>query len=186
MIWLIPYFQCTHIHNSSLTYIIWMINFIIFLPHFYFEVTFVVVETIVVVIEVSQVVPFKPIQSFLIIYVNNTMNSHRINYYCYRHNYFTVCTLQVISLIVSSIQSIVSRNSEVRVVICLEWPQFSYDLTHYIFSMQSHSYFITHIYYFHFRFYHIPNKILLQRDKHRKTGCNKVLFTAVREADLLS
>ena len=41
---------------------------------FYFEVTLFFVETIVFVIKLIQVVPFKPIQSFQIIHVHTTMH----------------------------------------------------------------------------------------------------------------
>ena len=49
------------------------------------------------VIEVSQVATFKPILSFLSLHVNTTMHDYTINNYCYRHNYFNACALQVIT-----------------------------------------------------------------------------------------
>ena len=67
--------------------------------NFYFEVTLFFVETITIIIEVSQVVKFKSIQSFRIINNNTTIHDYRINYYCYRHHYFTVSEIQVITFI---------------------------------------------------------------------------------------
>ena len=63
---------------------------------------------------------FKPIQYFRIIHVNTKINPHMINYYCYHPHYFTVCELRVTSFIISLIQLIIARNSEVRAVVCFK------------------------------------------------------------------
>ena len=68
-----------------------------------------------------------------------TMHAHTISSYFYRHHYFTVCTLQVISLIVMIIQLIKVRNRKVEVVVCFDWIQFSYNSTISIFLLHSHS-----------------------------------------------
>ena len=81
-------------------------------------------ETTVILIEASQVVPFKPIQTVQLIHVNNTMHDYTINNYCYCCHYFTVGSLPVISFIVTLIQSIIFSNSKVRAVVCLKWIQF--------------------------------------------------------------
>ena len=43
-----------------------------------------------------------------------TIHAHKIEHYCYRHHYFTVCALQVISFIVLLIKLIIFWNIEVR------------------------------------------------------------------------
>ena len=96
---LIPYFLCTHIHTSSLKYVIYILYLSPYYCDFYYEVTLFFVEKIFVIINVSQVFPVKAIQSFWIKHVNNILNNHMINNYCYRHNYFTIYALQAISLI---------------------------------------------------------------------------------------
>ena len=86
------------------------------------------------------------------------MHAHTINYYCHHHNYFTVCALQVISLIILSIQSMIFGNSKERAVVCFEKISFSvrFDSFHifdalifilhhshllFSFSILSHSYY---------------------------------------------
>ena len=105
------------------------------------------------------------------------MNSRRIDYYCYRHHYFTVCALQVISFIVSSIQSTIVCNSNVIAVVCFELIKLLWYSIHFIFLTHSHSYFITEIYYFHFIIYQIPttnftlkSNYLLLENCHRNEG----------------
>ena len=68
--------------------------------NFYFEVTVFIDETFIIVIYLRHVVLFKPILSFRILYVNTTIHDYTINCYCYRHQYFTVYSLQVIISIV--------------------------------------------------------------------------------------
>ena len=99
------------------------------------------------------------------------MHVHMIKTYCYFRHYFYVCAWQVLSFILLLIFStivgnikaravIFFRNSEVRVVVCFKQIQIFYNLTHYIFSLHSYSYFISHMYYLHYRFYHIHNTIV--------------------------
>ena len=99
MIWLIPCFWCTHIHTSSLTFIILIYILSHFYYSFYFEVTLFVVETIFVVNEASQVVPNKLIHLFLILHVNTIINAYMVDYYCYCCHTFTVFSLSVIFFI---------------------------------------------------------------------------------------
>ena len=102
---------------------------------------------------------FLRVQLFRILHHNTTIHAHMIGSYCYCRHYFTVCEFQVISFIVLSIQSIIAMNSEVRAVFCFDSIQFSYDSTHSIFFMYSHSYFKTNLHFF--RFYHITAKYLI-------------------------
>ena len=95
---------------------------------------------------------------------------------------FNVCAIQVIGFIISSIRLIIVRNIKVRAVVCFKWIQFSYDYTHSIFLMHSHSYFITHIYYLYFYFIKFLLNVLLWRGKHQNNGHNKWLLTAERES----
>ena len=120
----IPYFWFTHLHASSIASIFCICDFITillqYLPwsktlHFY---------KIILVIDVSPVVLFKPIQLFRILPVNTMMHDHMINYYFYSHHYFTVCLFQVISFIVLLIQSIIIGNSKVRAAVCFKWILF--------------------------------------------------------------
>ena len=60
-----------------------------------------------------------------------------------------------LSFIVLSVQYDIFCNRNVRVVLFYSM-QFLYDSTYYTFLMHSHSYFITDVYYFCCRFYHIP------------------------------
>ena len=53
-----------------------------------------------------------------------------------------------LTFIVLSIQLTIVGNREVRAFVCFDWIQISNDLTHSIFLMHSHSYFITHIHCF--------------------------------------
>ena len=151
----------------------------------YFEATLLVVETTVIIIKSSQVVYFKLILSFWSLYINNTLHALIINCYIYLPCYFTVCELQVISCIVASIQLTIIWNSKVIEVVCFELILFLYNSTHSTLSMHSHSYFITHIYYLHFRFYHITTIFFLWRGKHRKTSHHEELLAVVRKEDLL-
>ena len=114
------YFRCNHIHTSSLTSIICIVNFITFLLQILLWSHSRHCWKIFFTIKVIQVVPFKPIQLFQIILVNTTIRDHMINSYCYRHHCFTFCALQVISFIISLIQSIVVGNSDLRAVVCFE------------------------------------------------------------------
>ena len=133
-----PYFWFTHIHTSSLTYIVFVINFdhlqwqwgtsscifrlnknvrfnsfhifdalTFILYHkyqlvlsskwsqyttfFHFEVTLLIIQTIVVVINANQVFLIQPILSFHIIRVNTTMHNYTNHNCCYHRYYFTVC-----------------------------------------------------------------------------------------------
>ena len=70
-----------------------------------------------------------------------------------------VCALKDIIFIILSIWSIIVGISAVRAVVCFEWIQFSSYSTHSIFSMHSHPHLITHIYYLHFYFYHTATTI---------------------------
>ena len=70
----------------------------------YFEVTLLIVQTIVVLNELSQVVPHKPIQMFKILHAENTIHAYTNNHYCCCCHYFAVFSFQVISFIVSLIQ----------------------------------------------------------------------------------
>ena len=107
MIRLIPYFEC---------------NFFLIILHSYyncyFKVTFSLVKTITILIEVSKFVPFKKIESFRIKNNDRTMRTHIINPYCYYIIIYYVCALHGIRFIISSIWSIIVRNSEVRAVVC--------------------------------------------------------------------
>ena len=60
----------------------------------------------------------------------------------------TVCEFQFVSFIVLSIQLTIGRNSKVSEFVCFGWIQFLHNLTHSIFLLHSHSYFITHIHCF--------------------------------------
>ena len=113
------------------------------------------------------------------------MHAHMINYDCFCHHYFNVFALQVISFIITFIQSIISRSSELSKVVCFEWIQCLYGSTHSIFLMHSNSYFITHIYYLIFWFYHIPTTIFTVKIQAPKDWLYQVFFTAVRKANLL-
>ena len=90
----------THLHNTPLTYIICIFYFSHYYFNCYFEVTPVIVETFIIVTEISQVVPFKPIQYFSILHNDKTMHAHIINLYSYCRHYFYVCAWQVIHLII--------------------------------------------------------------------------------------
>ena len=120
-------------------------GFITFLLKFTFEVKLFVVEKIVVVKKVSQIVLFIWTQLFRILHIYTIMHAYTIDYYCCCYQYFTLCALHIISYIFLLIRPCIFRNSDVGVVICPEQIKFPYDLTYYIFLMQSHSYFITHI-----------------------------------------
>ena len=127
------------------------------LYNFYSEVTLFAVETIFVVIDISQIVPFILIQLLQIRLVNTTMHDYTINSYCCLHHYFTVCALQVISFIVLLIRLIIIDNRKIMAVFCFKLIQFFNTYTHYIFIIHKEkSYFITNTYYLHCQFYHIP------------------------------
>ena len=49
-----------------------------------------------------------------------TIHAHKIEHYCYRHHYFTVCALQVICFIVYSIKSTIVGNRELIAVVCFQ------------------------------------------------------------------
>ena len=120
MIRLIPNFWCTNIHTSSITSIIFIFYFITFLLQILPWKHTLRCWKIVIVNEASESVMLIWI-FFLFFYILiNTMHAHKIDYYCFCHHYFTVCALQVISFTVSSIQSTIIGNSEIRAVACFD------------------------------------------------------------------
>ena len=148
-----------HSNSYAITDISYLFIYSIKYYHnFYFEVTLFLVDSITVVIEVIQVVKFKPILLFKILRVNTKIFDYTIDKYFYRHSYFTVCALQVISYIVLLIQYIIVSKRNLIAVANAECKHFFYNLNYSIFLKHSHSYFITNIYFFVF---HI-NPILIQ------------------------
>ena len=64
------------------------------------------------------------------------------------------------TIFVSSIYYTIVLNSKVSEVVLFDWVQFFYS-TDFVFLMHSHSYFNTHLQYFHYQFFHIPTTILI-------------------------
>ena len=117
----------TDSRSNNCFYSNYIFNYITFLLQFYFEVKIFVVEKIIVINRESQVVLFIPISPFRIIYVNITIHDFTINYYFYRHHYFTVFALQVISFVVLSIQLIIFSNRKLRASVYFECIELLYD-----------------------------------------------------------
>ena len=93
---------------------------------------------------------------------------------------YYVCALPGTSFIISSIWLIIVGNSKIRDFFLFQMNIFLHNLTHFIFSMHSHSYFITHKYGLLFWFYHIhPKKDWSLNKKKNKEGTStKINFVS--------